>query len=891
MDQQSYQWHQSSIDAILQKLNTDAACGLSHKAARSRYRKGGSNRLFDVKKESDAGYWLRFFKDPSLIFFLCVCLLAIFFSEFGAALTSLGFFLLGWGILWWIRNQKRSDEKKIESFGMPVVTVVREGKAHRVLAKHVVVGDILLLKRGDILPCDCRLIEGEQIVVKTLLPNEKGDPIWQIHPKQADLIYPYGTSILAPFCENMLYAGSQILRGYALAVAVEIGENTFLGSMEGFVMPTERSEKQISEQSAAFKSLLSRYTLFQYFSLIPLVLLSIFLSPSSQSILYALLSLSALLATGSQAFLSFLFQTVIDQAEHDCLHSSVPENKAILKADGIAERLSRVTDVIVLGHSAVSDRRVRLVRCALGNGSVALQEGSEIFALQSLCEALLIREYAQTKNAVFSGESGEQGDLVLQDLLKYSAFDRDALSVRLLNADMISENKHAQTVTVTTKEAAFSLHFSENFALIDSCHGYDDCGVARVFSQKQREYLKSFSSAATEDGCKLLFVSKQTGTRSVFLGALALREEMQSILPSVLEEYRQSNLRVSFFLFGDPTSELRYAHAAKLPPKICRNDGSVSLLDAYLSNRVFLGFPRKEILNVICALRKQGRQVAVIGNDLSDLPLLNAASVSVGCAKSVSEGTLNAALTEEESSVVRCDADILIPTASRFGGGLSSLLQTIGVCRGVHHRAKSVFHFLLVSRMLTLMLLFLGLCTGGGLLSAGLLMQLGWGIVPLAVLWLLSIPVPQQKLRKLFFFRFTDMKKVLASKENFVPALGVGGLLLLTAVPLRVLGIWSATDGLSFVFGSLILLQLVALLWSGQALGKRGIRKRDLLLLLIIITPIALEGVLALFFPNLALAMGLVICRSRSLLALPVLPMAFLLLLWIFLRKKKRTAK
>ena len=891
MDQQSYKWHQSPIDAILQKLNTDAACGLSHKAARSRYRKNGSNTLFDLKKKSEVLYWGDFFRDPSLIFFLCACVLTFFFSEVGVALSALGFFLIGFIILLWIRNQRKADEKKIESFRMPIANVIRDGKRRRILASRVVVGDILLLKRGDIVPCDCRLIEGQEIVVDTLLPDENGTVTWQSHPKQADLIYPYGTTIFAPFCENMLYGGSRIKSGLALAVAVEIGENSFLGAMEDFVIPAEKAEQRRTGQHAAIKEFLRRYTLIQYFSLIPLALWGIFLAPSNQSVLYVVLSLSALLAIGSQTLLSFFFQTVENQAEHTCLHSSVPENRAILKSDGVADRLSRITDVVVLGHSAISDQREHLLRCALGSGSVSLHGEGDVFALQSLCEAMLIREYAQTKGAVSDLGTTTQDDLVLQDLLKYSAFDREALSVRLSNAEIVSEGKHTQTILVNTKEVSFFLHFSENINVIDSCQGYDDCGVARVFSLEQKSELKEFFAAAEADGCRLLSVCKQIGQRLIFVGTLALREEIQSVLPSVLEEYRQSNLRISFFLFGDRTRELRYAHAAKLPSRVCCNDASVTLLDSYASNRVFLGFSRKEILTVIGELQKQGRRVAVVGDDFSDLPLLNASSVSVGCTFSAVEESLSAILTEEESSAVRRSVDLLIPKASRFGGGVSALLRAIGACREVHHRTGSVFKFLLVSQLLSALILILGLCTGNGLLSAGLLMQSGMVLTPMAILWLLSIPIPQRRLRKHFFFRFADMKAMLLSRDVLGSVLGTGGVFLLIVAPLRLLGVWNAAEGLAFVFGSLILLPVAVLLWSGQALGKRRIRKRDLLLLLLPISLIVLEGLFALLLPKIAIASGFVTWSIGTALAVPVLPLAFFGLIWIFLRKKDRTAK
>ncbi len=891
MEQQHYKWHQASLDAVLQEQNTNAACGLSHKAARSRYRKGGPNTLFDAQKESELLFWGRFFKDPSLILFLSVCLLAIFFSEIGAALAALGFFLAGCLLLWLIRNQQQKDEKRIDAFRMPSVAVLREGKKRIISARRVVPGDILFLEKGDIVPCDCRLLEAQNLFVNTLMPNPNGAPAWIRQSKRADLCYPYGASVFAPFCENMLYGGSQILQGYALAIAVEIGERTFLGAMEGFAIPSDGDAGGKNQTLAGLRKWLRLYSLLQYFLLIPMALLGVFFAPEGQGILHILLSLSALFAVSSQSFLTLLFQIVIRQTAHDCFFAFPRENKTLIKSETAVEKLSEVTDLIVLGHGGISDSKKHLLRCATGSGVLSLKEDSG-FSLESLCEALLIRQRAQ-KNPVDLENNEPASDLVLRELLQHCNFDEEALDVRLVSADSVSSEKGRQILFVKTKESAFSLHFSEKVALLDLCDAYDDCGTARFFSPEQKSALHRFSASALCDGCELLFVSKQVGNRLIFLGVLAIREEIQSVLPSVLEEYRQSKVRVSFFLFGDPSAEEDYARTAKLPSSVCRKseDPSVSLWDSFGKRRVFLGYSGQEVLTLIRTLRKQGSVVAVLGDRFEDLALLRAASVSIACLSMPEKEASIFAGELSGPSVIRRYADILVSQASRFGGGLAALLQALASCRSTQRKNRSVFQFLFFSQIFRWVLLFLGLCVGVGAPSGTLLMQVGWLLELLSVLWLSSLSLPQKRLRRSLPFAFEEMEKTMLFGAVWISVLASGLLFAALTVFLSLIGFWNDNDGIVFLAYTLLIFSLSTAYRFALPCVERISGKAFVLPLLWFALLAAGNCLVAIFFPSAAIFVGLPLWSKKAPAFLLLVPVAFWILFFLFSKKKKRTAK
>jgi hypothetical protein len=894
MEQNNFKWHQSPIDAIVQELKTDAACGLSRKAARSRSRKGGANTLFDAQREEAFGFWKPFFKDPSLIAFFAVCIIAFGFSEVAAALTALAFFAIGFLLLWLLFRQYHRDEAKIAAFRIPTVTVVRDGEMQAVSARRVVVGDVILLRRGDIVPCDCRLIESRHLRVQTLLPDEKGNASWQRLPKNAETLYPYASSVFAPYCENMLYGGSVIDAGYALAIAVEIGENTFIGAMQSFAVPAEDGGKKREKTLAGVKDLLRLYNFAQYLFLIPITIIGVLLLPAEQNLVHVLLALGAMLAVGSQSLLLFYFQTLNMRSKHLCLSAEPREDASVLKTERAVGGLSAVNDVLVLGHCSISDGKAHLFRCATGGGEVLLNKDEPNAALHPLCEAILVKHFAKTRlpeQSVALFESAE--DPLIGELLRYSGYDEGALRVRLLHATLIEEDEENYTVRAEGKNGEFYFYFSDRPDWIDRCTVYDDCGTLRTLSAAGKAQLHRFVALAESEGGHCRFAIKKSRATYVFLGALPERESFQEGFSSLLESYRRSGVRVSFFLFGDPAVELPYAKAAKLPREISVKDGEQALLLPNLleSHRVFLGYSENEVLQLVAALRKLGRGVAVISDDSKHLPILQAASLSACCEEALCNQKEGRDETAVSSSLLRRRADVLIPSASQKGGGLSALYQALTLCRAMPLQSVILFRFLCFSQGIRWVLMLLALFTGAGFVSGAMLLFSGWILELLSVLWLSSFAIPKERLQKYKPFGRKQMLNILKDRSWLLPILVSGGICGLLAILMRLIGLWGAGDSAAFLLGALLLMQGTSLLLTAVCSSLPVDRKKLRFPILVYLLPILMFGLLSILLPSVALAMGLPKWNLSSLLMLVIVPFVFFFFVSFFLKKINRTAK
>lgn len=104
------------------------------------------------------------------------------------------------------------------------VRVKREGQDIKIKAEELVPGDIIILNVGDYVPADARLIEATQVLAReSALPGKRTAVEKQSSPVVSDT--PLGQR------RSMVYLGTTILAGFAVAAVVATGVQTELGRM------------------------------------------------------------------------------------------------------------------------------------------------------------------------------------------------------------------------------------------------------------------------------------------------------------------------------------------------------------------------------------------------------------------------------------------------------------------------------------------------------------------------------------------------------------------------------------------------------------------------------------------------------------------------------------
>ena len=224
--------HTLSLSELASALGTDISDGLSIREARERLleekrRDGGERSYLFVPKRGDYFFLaLSFFTSPGIIVLIVISLLAALFGNLltglSVALTAVAGAILGGIIL-------QASKRKLDSmkdYASPMIRVKRGGNKFYTDGRNAVVGDIIIVSEGDLLPCDARIISSRDLLVKELINTSDGVKN-RVVKKNHSVEYTLD-SVKAPDAENILYAGSAVLSGDAVAVVVATGRDTYI---------------------------------------------------------------------------------------------------------------------------------------------------------------------------------------------------------------------------------------------------------------------------------------------------------------------------------------------------------------------------------------------------------------------------------------------------------------------------------------------------------------------------------------------------------------------------------------------------------------------------------------------------------------------------------------
>ena len=895
MNEKGLRWHQITPMSLCQQLHTNAACGLSRKAARSRLRKQGRNALFDDTTSGRKSHIKSLLLDPTLLLMLFGALLAVLFLSLLQIVCTVAVFVFLTVAL--VRFLNRCDElsRIISQYRTPVVRVLRDGRVFLVSAARAVVGDILLLHAGDIVPGDCRLLSAQQLRVLTLCPDEAGRPTYKEYLKNAEAVYPYGSRVDAPLAENMLYGGSEILCGEARAVLVATGANSYLGAMQSFTLPAEIKEKR---GDTSMQKTLTPYLRFWGFLspilLTLLTLIGLVTIPTEGGLAEYFFILCILVGASSPALISLYLQWISVRGRRLCMENHPPKNRAVIKSEAGLEKLSGITDLFVIGKRGLCDGITHFWSAFVGNRELRAEdkEGDKA-ALRFLCEAMLLRHEADVRTAVCGCAMPNEDDTVfLSELMPLCGFDAGALQMRLQGIARETHHQHKawQCVTARLQGENVRFLFDNSGILMRHCMLYVDDGRMCAITPDYRSTLRKYCEYIEENGCRALCVARENeeGTPCL-IGVLALREQISAVLPSVVEELNQSGITTRFFLSNDD-----YARVCRLPePYLYCNTEHPHLTPALLQRyRTFIGFSKEELSAILPTYQKSAHRIAVLGGNADDRCFLRAGVLTLAC-DTVADLTHYAEAHIEEaqandggegshntSQVLRRHADVIIERADRFTGGVYAALQTISHSREVEVRTRMLLHFYLHSQIARILMMIFSVCTGVGFFSI-LQMFLSGFVIEIAVLcFLADIPIAQSALRTA-----TDrggLTKTLFSKKLLLPTVISVAITAWCSIFLAFTGILATATAQTYLFFSLVLLQFCILLRVIYSAKGRPHLKMILIVGGVLIVVIALLILLSLLIFPFGVATGMGSWCALSVILLPLCPSVYFILTFLF---------
>ncbi len=624
-------WMKDKIQ-VLRELRVDQERGLSTEEAENRLKEYGENLLKEEKEIKFFRVFIHEVSEPMILLLLVVGILYSIFGDFGDALTI--FAIISILIFVEIYNEYRAKKtiQELKKMASPLISMIRDGRYQEIESKKVVPGDIIILKVGQTLPADIRLLESYGLQVNESILTGESVPI----TKHADVILKEFTRLTER--TNIIFAGTTITRGKGLGVVIATGMNTELGHIAGLTReikepktPLQIAMKQLSMMlvwiALFFSLLIPVIGMIQGRDLIEMLLVGLSLSfatiPEELPILIMIvLALGALILS---------------------------KKKALVKNLKAAETLGSVTVIATDKTGTLTENRMELDACYT-NGKLSP------FNLNILSETLRkILEIGMLVHDVIMKKENSKTILV-----------GDPMEIALIEAGKqanISENELKQEYSLITE---FS--FDNERMMMSQIYKYKQEYMVLVkgalepilersikikineteisLSEVEKDKILQIANEMAQEGLRILaFAYKTTNSKDlklqeaendlIFLGIIGFLDPPREEVKEAIKKCLDAGIKV-FMITGD--YEIT---AVSIAEKIgMKKDGVISgktltvmddmeLKNKITSTNIFARITPEQKLRIVNTLKDMGEIVAVTGDGINDAPALKKADIGI----------------------------------------------------------------------------------------------------------------------------------------------------------------------------------------------------------------------------------------------------------------------
>lgn len=250
-------YHTIGVDEALARAESSRD-GLTKEESDKRLKRDGLNEFEAGKKKNLFQKFLAQFKDVMILVLIAAAIVSAVIAIVRKDYTD----LIDSGIILLIvllnaviglvqENKAEAALDALKSMNKPYAKVLRSGVRESVKSSEIVVGDVVILEAGDVVPADLRLISSASLKIEEAALTGESVP----SEKNADAV----VNADAPLGDrsNMAYSGGTVSYGRGEGVVVATGMRTEVGKIAKMLSSADETETPLKKQLAKTAKILS----------------------------------------------------------------------------------------------------------------------------------------------------------------------------------------------------------------------------------------------------------------------------------------------------------------------------------------------------------------------------------------------------------------------------------------------------------------------------------------------------------------------------------------------------------------------------------------------------------------------------------------------------------
>lgn len=728
-------WFLLSIDQIEKKLKTNAASGLSRKAARSACHKIKSQcgKLFYRREKSLTKMFTEIISDFSIIMLLICAALALLLSEKILGLTVLSICAISLIIsLIYYRNAHRTMEQ-IEHYFLPTAKVIRGGKLYNISFDNVVPGDVILLEQGDIVCADARLIVSDSLRVSMRINKNAYIDI----DKLSNGVVDQREQDPLKF-SNIVHGGSIVKQGSARAIVYATGTYTYLGALTGGI--DEPYNENTPSELKRMRRACTKINLFLMLAILPITLISLLFSHlwgGSATLSNTFLTVLALCFSSMTQLACTLCKIFFVNKIKILLNEKDPA--AIRTADAF-DKLRDLDHIIMLDGCAVTDGIWHLNTIFNADGE-AKPPAKNDSSYKHLLECVGLYSIAENEMLTVGLNTPERFKQGLEEVIESASVDIEALKIRCNIRSYVPSIMCDGTDKLFFEDAGKKLVLSISHTpdILSNCINATCANGIVPLTTVSTDRIKHIFHTHSYAGEKVLLFSIATqenefnNSDRCFIGGIVFSQAIDNKANETIRRLKQIGVNVISVIKSD------YSCQVDIPQKLF---GSRSVTKADLiKNKLpihydfgkidtYCGFSTNDVCALIKYAHSKNDKIGVIAFSNDAHEIISQADLFISCAPIVN--TLSAQSERELFTLEKvgtgysasCEqatkksTDIIIPRPNSNGGGLSAITNAILYSISAKENLTRFFRYLLNIQLLRVIVTLAPMILGMTILDA-----------------------------------------------------------------------------------------------------------------------------------------------------------------------------
>lgn len=629
-----------TTEEILTKYHTKEE-GLTNKEAQKRLNNNGKNIVI---KEVNRSIFYFIFNSLKEEFIIILLVLAVINFSLGDKIGSLVIVLIAI-ISMLIRVLEDYSaykfNKKLRSKIVSTTKVIRDNKELEIKVENVVVGDIISLNAGSIIPADCIVVNSKDLFVNESVFTGESIPVEkkETNKKEYDNLFDI---------KNVLYMSSSVISGTAKAIVVKTGFDTYLGKIGKEI----NTKKNITAFDKGMKDITNMLIKFMVvICLIILLVDGIIRSNFTEAILFAFS-----VAVGiTPSMLPMIVNVNLTKGT-----KTLAKKKVLVKHIESIQNLGAIDTLCTDKTGTLTENKIVLQKYidVLGNEDNSILEYAYINSYYSSG----MKNIVDRAIMIYGSKHNLDNILPKYEKIDEIPFDynRKVMSIIVRNKNtyrMITKGAMEEVLKRCTKVKVKGKEEDLTKELID------------IVTNKSKEMATSgmqvlaLAAKKTEKG--VLSFDENSEKEMTFIGFVAFLDSPKKDVKKVINKLRKYGVKTKILTGDNPYSTTMVASLAGINSDEILTGAEIDKLsDKSLSIKVeeidvFARLNPIQKERVVRILKSNGHVVGYMGDGINDAPSLRQSDVglSVNTATDIAKETSDMILLEKSLDVI-CDGII-----------------------------------------------------------------------------------------------------------------------------------------------------------------------------------------------------------------------------------------